>query len=147
MTLLPPIPRSIMFIFILCLPVWTAATPIKGKVVDIRTEEPIIGANIIIPDSDVGTTSDDQGNFSLDWSGDFPVKIRILHIGYGKQEIIVLKPGEVWVGLVPEVLKGEEVIITGERTQIEREVSSSGELVLLKKVEFRGIRYMSEVLQ
>lgn len=147
MTLLPLIPRSIMFIFVLCLPVFSAIAQISGKIVDTKTEEPIIGANIIIPDSYVGTTSNEHGNFSLDWFGDFPVKIRVSHIGYGKQEIIVLNPGEVWVGLVPEVLKGEEVIITGERKQIEREVSSSGELVLLKKVEFRGIRDISEVLQ
>ena len=142
------IPRVVILICFLCLAVWSATAQITGKVVQIHTEDhPIVGANVVIINTDMGATTDDKGVFRLDWPGDYPVKIRVSHIGYTEQEVTVLRPGEVWVGLEPTVLKGEEILITGERQKMEREVSSSGEQLSLKRVEIRGVRDVSEVIQ
>ncbi|HJN68291.1 MAG: TonB-dependent receptor [Candidatus Neomarinimicrobiota bacterium] len=120
---------------------------ITGKVVKKETQEAIVGANVLIVNTNMGTTTDDKGVFSFDWQGDFPIKIRVSHIGYIEQEVTVLVPNEIWMRMESSVLKGKEILITGERRKIEREVSSSGEDVSLKQIEVRGIRDIGEALQ
>ena len=115
--------------------------------VDRDTQQPISGANVIILNTDIGITTNDKGMFALNWKGEFPIKIRVSHIGYSEQDIGVQTPGEVLVNLELTVLEGTEIFITGERKKIEREVSSSVEDVSLDQIEIRGIRDIGEVLQ
>ncbi len=125
-------PRVTVFVCLI-LPVFCAVhAQITGKVVKKETQEAIVGANVLIVNTNMGTTTDDKGVFSFDWQGDFPIKIRVSHIGYIEQEVTVLVPNEIWMRMESSVLKGKEILITGERRKIEREVSSSGEDVSLK---------------
>ncbi|HJL78172.1 MAG TPA: TonB-dependent receptor [Candidatus Marinimicrobia bacterium] len=140
-------PRVTVFVCLI-LPVFCAVhAQITGKVVKKETQEAIVGANVLIVNTNMGTTTDDKGVFSFDWQGDFPIKIRVSHIGYIEQEVTVLVPNEIWMRMESSVLKGKEILITGERRKIEREVSSSGEDVSLKQIEVRGIRDIGEALQ
>ncbi|MFW5805841.1 MAG: TonB-dependent receptor domain-containing protein [Bacteroidales bacterium] len=67
---------------------------IKGKVKDQVTGETIIGANVFIPSSTTGTTSDFDGNFSLECPpGEITLKISF--VSYDTKEYdLYLKPGE-----------------------------------------------------
>ena len=140
-------PRVTVFVCLVLLIVCAVHAQITGKVVNKETQESIVGANVLIVNTNTGTTTDDKGVFSFDWQGDFPVKIRVSHIGYSEQEVTVLVPSEVWMEMESSVLKGEEILIIGDRRKIEREVSSSGEDVSLEQIEVRGIRDIGEVLQ
>ena len=140
-------PRVTVFVCLVLLIVCAVHAQITGKVVNKETQEAIVGANILIVNTNTGTTTDDKGVFSFDWQGDFPIKIRVSHIGYSEQEVTVLVPSEIWMEMESSVLKGEEILITGDRRKIEREVSSSGEDVSLEQIEVRGIRDIGEVLQ
>ena len=141
------IPRVTILICLWFLPFSFLYTQITGLVVDRDTQQPISGANIIILNTDIGITTNDKGMFVLNWKGEFPIKIRVSHIGYSGQDIAVQTPGEVLVNLELTVLEGTEIFITGERKKIEREVSSSVEDVSLEQIEIRGIRDIGEVLQ
>ena len=140
-------PRETILIFLGFLPVCLLYAQITGAVVDRDTQEAIAGANVIIVNTDMGITTNNKGMFALDWKGEFPIKIRVSHIGYSEQDITIQTPGEVLVSLELTVLEGAEILITGERKKIEREVSSSGEDVSLEQIEIRGIRDIGEVLQ
>ena len=140
-------PRVTVFVCLVFLVVSAVHAQITGKVVNKETQEEIVGANVLIVNTNMGTTTDDKGVFSFDWQGDFPIMIRVSHIGYSEQEVAVLVPSEIWMEMESLVLKGEEILITGERRKIEREVSSSGEDVSLEQIEVRGIRDLGEVLQ
>ena len=141
------IPRVTILICLWFLPFCLLYAQITGLVVDRDTKEAIAGANVIILNTDIGITTNDKGMFALDWKGEFPIKIRVSHIGYSEQDVAVQKPSEVLVSLELTVLEGEEILITGERKKIEREVSSSVEDVSLEQIEIRGIRDIGEVLQ
>ena len=140
-------PRVTVFVCLVLLIVCAVHAQITGKVVNKETQEAIVGANILVVNTNTGTTTNDKGVFSFDWQGDFPIKIRVSHIGYSEQEVTVLVPSEVWMEMESSVLKGEEILIIGDRRKIEREVSSSGEDVSLEQIEVRGIRDIGEVLQ
>ena len=140
-------PRVTVFVCLVLLVVCVVHAQITGKVVNKETQEAIIGANVLIVNTNMGTTTDDKGVFLFDWQGDFPIKIRVSHIGYSEQEVTVLVPSEIWMEMESSVLKGKEILITGERRKIEREVSGSGEDVSLEQIEVRGVRDIGEVLQ
>ena len=140
-------PRVTVFFCLILLVVSAVQAQIIGKVVNKETQEEIVGANVLIVNTNMGTTTDDKGVFSFDWQGDFPIMIRVSHIGYSEQEVAVLVPSEIWMEMESSVLKGGEILITGDRRKIEREVFSSGEDVSLEQIEVRGLRDIGEVLQ
>lgn len=61
----------------------------SGTVIDAKTKEAIIGANVVLVGSVVGTTTDIDGKFTLDIPSNmnFPVSLKVSFIGYSDQEI------------------------------------------------------------
>ena len=59
---------------------------VKGRVVDAVTSKGLYGVSLFMPDSKLGTTTDQQGNFEISGmkNGDL---IRFSFVGYGTQEI------------------------------------------------------------
>lgn len=55
---------------------------IKGKIVDKQTKQPLIGANIIVMDTDFGTATDEKGIFIIKDVPENVYKLRINYIGY-----------------------------------------------------------------
>ncbi|MBB6328365.1 iron complex outermembrane receptor protein [Algoriphagus iocasae] len=53
---------------------------IKGRIVDELDNSPVIGANIVVVDSNKGVISDNQGEFTIPCSGS--VRLKITHVGY-----------------------------------------------------------------
>jgi TonB-dependent receptor len=108
---------------------------IVGSVLDEVTEEPLIGANIIISGTSIGAASDREGNFRITR---VPVgrEITIVFsfLGYqSKQETITLdseEPVNLVVVLRPDILTiGEEIVVTsqllGQSAAINQQLSSN----------------------
>jgi len=119
---------------------------LKGVVVNDKNNHLIVGANILVLGTETGTVSDESGQFQLQVLS-FPVTLRVTHIAYQPVERTFTKGGKYSIRLIPAVLKGEEVTITGERSAAEKDVSSKVEIVSLRTVEERGMRDISEVLR
>ncbi len=119
---------------------------IEGRIFVEGTNEPIANANILIKSTEFGTTSYDDGQFSIIWNERYPVHLIITHIGYQKKEITIKGPGAIDVYLTPRVIQIDKVIIEGVLRHTEREVSSKIEVVELKEIATRGIRDVSEIL-
>lgn len=120
---------------------------IRGVISDIETRQPIEGANILIMDTHVGTISDNRGEFSILYTGVFPVKLQITYIGYDRLEISAERGKKIQARMTPVVLEGEEIIVSGTPRLSERDVQAKTETVSLRQVEERGIRDVSEALQ
>jgi hypothetical protein len=58
---------------------------IRGQIIDKLSRQPIIAASIILPDS-TGTSSGGDGKFRLKIN-EFPIKLIVSHIAYGKTEV------------------------------------------------------------
>lgn len=75
------------------------AQTVKGKLVDGDTNEPLIGASVIVNGTTIGVITDIDGNFSIKSSVQKPV-IKMSYIGYKDQSIKVQKSGNVDLGTI-----------------------------------------------
>ncbi len=89
-----------------------------GRISDSVSDSAIYNANIRINDSNVGTSSDKNGKFSLAINA-FPLKICISHISYEEQSFILYEhPGEgLDIHLNPSFKLIREVIISSEKVK------------------------------
>ena len=86
---------------------------IKGKVTDKQTGEPLLMANVAVVGSTVGTTTDTDGDYSLDIDG--PAEIGFSYVGYATQTFTPSQSCTHNVALVPTTVDLKEVTITGKR--------------------------------
>lgn len=97
---------------------------ITGKITDASNDEPIIGANIWIKETTQGSTSDMDGNFSLNVTGNVGV-IVVSYIGYKQQEFVVGDKKVINVKLSPDSEKLEEVVVVAYGNQKKESVIGS----------------------
>ena len=88
---------------------------VSGTITEASTNNPLPGANIVIKGTSTGTTSDFDGNFSLNVDS-FPVVLVISSVGYETQEIELDAPQTISVALQDGVSL-DEVIIVGNRSK------------------------------
>lgn len=114
------------------------AQTIKGKVVDSRTGEPIIGATIQIgKDKKNGAVTNIEGGFSIA-ARNLPVTLTVNYTGYRRQEIEVYDDEEpVLVQLSESLSFIDQVVVVGygvqKRQQLTASISSVGEELLKQK--------------
>ncbi|MEG8946102.1 TonB-dependent receptor [Rosettibacter firmus] len=92
---------------------------IGGKIVDASTGEPIIGANIIIVNTNFGAASDIDGNYLISNLEPGTYEILASYISYTKTRIqnVIVKSGEktiINIALTPEAINVDEVVVTGK---------------------------------
>lgn len=92
---------------------------ISGKVVDADFGEALIGTNVFIEGTMIGSATDLEGNYVIEHvpAGTYTVVISM--IGYAKTKVtdVIVKAGEVTrlnVTLQPEVLEAESVVVTAK---------------------------------
>jgi hypothetical protein len=102
---------------------------LSGFISDAGSGENIYGANVYLQKTTVGSVSNIEGYYVL--SDIHPGKYMLVVSFIGFQEYraeVALKPGErkvLDIALEPNVLQGETVQVTGERTAFERQVQLS----------------------
>ena len=99
---------------------------IEGKVLDEKTQEPIIRASISLAGANVtGTVTDTDGNFSLNVKA-LPATITVDYLGYKTQEIDVYEYTEPITVLLREDLNFlSKVVVIGYGTQKRHELTSA----------------------
>ncbi|MBT4344847.1 MAG: TonB-dependent receptor plug domain-containing protein [Flavobacteriales bacterium] len=60
---------------------------INGLIVDGLSNETLIGANVFIKNTNLGTATDFNGNYTIKYNGDLPVTLSISYIGYKNIEV------------------------------------------------------------
>lgn len=107
-----------------------SALRVAGRVTDKETGESIPGVSILLKGSNVGTTTDMDGNYNIDVSGDGAVLV-FSYVGYMTQEIAVNDRSEIHIQMIFDARNLGEVIITA--LGIERDERNLGYAV--EKVE------------
>jgi hypothetical protein len=102
---------------ILCswLPTFSQTGIIKGSLVDATNNEPILFANILVLDTDIGTTTDEEGNFKLEVEPGV-YNIRFSYVGYKDQILYEVaakssRPTTLEVQMESTQLTIEEVVV------------------------------------
>ncbi|MBN4080802.1 TonB-dependent receptor [Caldithrix abyssi] len=101
-----------------------AQDAVSGKVISDDTGEALIGVNIVVKGTGIGTTTDQDGYFSLDAIAADAVLV-ISYIGYDTKEIAVDGQSEINIVLALGVLSGEDVVVIGYGTQQRKNVTSA----------------------
>ena len=96
-----------------------ATGSVYGKVIDEFTNEPLIGANIIIIGSDLGAATNAEGEFSINNIPPNVYQIRASVIGYSsvtKTDVAVMpgKPAQVNFELITQAIELEGVVIQSD---------------------------------
>ncbi|HCQ14930.1 MAG TPA: TonB-dependent receptor, partial [Cryomorphaceae bacterium] len=95
------------------------AQVLNGKVLDASTNEPVIGANIVIKGTVNGTTTDINGTFSLNTKGvQLPFAVEVSFIGYRKETMEVT---DLRSGITVKLSEDKEML--GEVSVIEQRLS------------------------
>lgn len=66
-----------------------AQTIITGEIKDKDTKESLIGANVVIKGTSIGTATNLDGFFQINTSDKFPITLTISYLGYTEKEIII----------------------------------------------------------
>ena len=85
---------------------------IKGQVTDGPTHSPLPGAIIVVKGSNKGTSTDSEGNFSIDLPPGHN-ELVVSFVGYASQTLIVDNENTVSIALNPEKQQLNEVVVVG----------------------------------
>ena len=87
------------------------ATPIKGRITD-ENGLPMPGVNVSVKGTAIGTTTDADGNYSLQVPDDSKI-LTFSFIGYATQEVEVGSQTEINISLVADIKTLNEVVVIG----------------------------------
>ena len=95
-----------------------AQTTVSGTITDAETGEPLIGTQILVKGTVLGTISDVNGEFSLSVQSSPPITLVITYVGYERQEIEVTSSGQnISVQMAESTLLGQEVVVSASRVE------------------------------
>ena len=99
-----------------------ATSSISGRVTDARTGEGLPGVNIVIQKTTLGTSSDLEGNFSLDALAPGSYNLNFTMMGYGPHtekdvQVVSGLPTELFVELSANILSSPHVVVTSSRKE------------------------------
>lgn len=95
---------------------------LKGKVLD-ETDEPLIGASVIVVGTNNGVATDIDGNFEISVSiGD---KLRVSYVGYTPKEVVVdsREPLKITMDMNTELL--QDVVVVGYGTMRKKDLTGA----------------------
>ena len=125
---------------------------LSGTLIDKETGEPLIGCNIIIEDTYLGTSTNEKGEYALLNIPPNTYSIRFEMIGYKKLvnegvTIISDKTTSLNGELVSSVIAGEEVVVVAEKKLIQFDVTQSEAIISSEELEGMPVTEVSEVLR
>src|SRR5512133_2852868 len=89
-------------------------SPVRGKIADSQTGEPMAGVNIVVQGTSTGTISEADGSYTI--QADKNSNLVFSFIGYVTQVLPVSSRSTVDVALVSEVKGLNEVVVVGYGT-------------------------------
>jgi TonB-linked SusC/RagA family outer membrane protein len=109
---------------------------VNGIVLD-ETNDPVIGANVMIEGTTTGTISDVNGQFSIDVEENN--KLIVSYVGYQTKHVLIGKNTSVRIVLEPTTTTLEELIVVGYGTQTKETLVGSIAQVTSEKIKERGV--------
>ncbi|MFY7825695.1 MAG: SusC/RagA family TonB-linked outer membrane protein [Flectobacillus sp.] len=115
----------------------SVAQTIKGKITDAEKGDGIPGVSIAIKGTNLGTVTDEQGNYTLTVPDEKAVLV-ITSVGYIKAEVVVGNRFTVNISLNPDTQNLGEVVVVGYGTQ--KVTNVSGAIATVKGADIERLR-------
>ena len=107
--------KSISLLIFLCCLISQAQTTVSGKIVD-NNNDPIMGANILVPELSQGTVADLNGEFSFSVSQAPPFNLQISSVGFETQSVTVTSNNQVFNITLLEGNALDEIVVSASRS-------------------------------
>lgn len=120
------------------------STKRSGKVIN-QNGEPIIGANILVKGTSIGTISDINGNFDIEVSDNSTLAISF--IGHVPAQVHVQKKRELKVVLTEDMQKLDEVVVVGYNSVKKGQMTGSLKIVNGKELDYQSSPTLENRLQ
>lgn len=95
---------------------------VSGRVIDGEDRSPMLGANIVVKNTERGTSTDMDGRYVLEDVSAQDTLV-FLYIGYQREEIAIGGREVIDILMTAQAIAVEELVVTGYGTQIRREVT------------------------
>lgn len=126
---------------ILCLPLlflgnFAFGQQLRGTVIDAENNEPLIGACIVVVNTDIGNCTDIDGNFIVESVPSPPFDIKVTYLGYDSLIYSVTSLRDpIQLALETNSLNLETVTISAENSSLKRDVALTVESIGLREIE------------
>ncbi len=124
---------------------------ISGKVIDAKTGEPLVGVNILIQNTSMGSATDVEGLFYILNIPPGEYSVRASMIGYSpvlqkNVQITVDQTTHLNFNLSDVSIESEEVVITASRPLVERDVAASQTITTSKEATLMPVSDIMEAV-
>lgn len=106
---------------------------VSGKITDASTNDPLVGVNVVVEGTTVGSITDADGKFTIDVPGS-NVVLLITYIGYVSQKVQLTGQNTIEVKLIPDINKLNEVVVVGYGTQKKESITGSMAVITAKDI-------------
>src|SRR5699024_1730058 len=114
------------------------AQTVTGTVIDLQTDEPLAGANIIQTGTSNGVSAGSDGSFTLSLRNDEAQMITISFIGYKTQTLEVAAAGQALeIRMMPETIRSNEVFV--EALRVDEATPMAYENITRKEIEEKNL--------
>ena len=125
---------------------------VTGLITDKETGKPLIGCNIIIMDADLGTASNENGEYFILNIPPGKYSIKFSMIGYESYvieqvKISIDKTTRISASIGTAVIEGSEVVVTAERKLIQFDVTQSEARITADELEVMPVTEVRDVLR
>ena len=92
---------------------------VSGIVVDADTGDPLAGVNIIVEGSIAGVATGADGEFTLNYSGELPITLRVSIIGYATRTIEINESNvtDLRIEISEQTILGSDVVVSASRVE------------------------------
>jgi hypothetical protein len=127
------------------------AGKVAGRVIDARTKEPLVGANVIIEGTLLGASTDAEGDFYII---NIPVgkyTMIVSYVGYGTIKhpgvrIILDQTTKVNFQLTEDIAEGETIVVTAESFKVQKDETTKKITIQKEDIQSMPVQDFSELV-
>jgi TonB-linked SusC/RagA family outer membrane protein len=132
-------------LFVLCAQLWAQNRTITGRVTDDKGA-PILGASILVKGTRVGTTTNNNGDFTLVIPENGKIVV-VSGVGFAAQEVVIGSQTSFAVSLINQVGGIEAVVVTGYTRERKSQFAGAATVLGSKTVETVPVGSFDQALQ
>ncbi len=124
---------------------------LSGKISESGTDEPLIGANILIEGTGLGAATDEEGKYIILNIPPGNYSVKISYLGYETKivqdvKIIVDQTTELSTSLKTKSIQVDEVVVTAKNPLIQKDVTSSISIISREKIDALPVATFTDLL-
>jgi TonB-linked SusC/RagA family outer membrane protein len=111
------------------------ATTVSGTITDSQTDNPLIGASVMVKGTSIGSATDKKGHYSLDVPS-LNDTLAISYVGYQTKKVPINGRTNINIALQPEVYSAQQLVVVAYGS--EKKISTTGALDTLSTGTFHN---------